>query len=76
MLVFDENEDSTAALKTILEGRVENKPDNIIIYATTNRRHLIVEKFADREEINSKGYYGRKVDLYQIDLVLQLVSLP
>ena len=62
-LVFDENEDSYSALKTILEGRVENKPDNIIIYATTNRRHLIVEKFADREEINSKDTMEEKLSL-------------
>ena len=62
-LVFDENEDSYSALKTILEGRVENKPDNIIIYATTNRRHLIVEKFIDGEEINSKDTIEEKLSL-------------
>lgn len=49
-LVFSDNEASYSALKTILEGRIENRPDNILIYATTNRRHLVQEKFSDRED--------------------------
>lgn len=62
-LVFDENEDSYSALKTILEGRVENKPSNIIIYATTNRRHLITEKFSDRDDIHLKDTMEEKLSL-------------
>ena len=50
-LVFSENEASYSALKTILEGRVENRPNNILIYATTNRRHLVQEKFSDRDDV-------------------------
>jgi len=36
-------------LKAVLEGSVTAKPDNIVIYATSNRRHIVREKFSDRE---------------------------
>ena len=62
-LVFQENEASYSALKTILEGRVENRPDNILIYATTNRRHLVQEKFSDQDEINSRDTREEKLSL-------------
>ena len=62
-LVFAENEASYSALKTILEGRVENRPDNILIYATTNRRHLVQEKFSDGDEIHSKDTKEEKLSL-------------
>ncbi|MBE6050061.1 MAG: ATP-binding protein [Clostridium sp.] len=62
-LVFAENEASYSALKTILEGRVENRPDNILIYATTNRRHLVQEKFSDGDEIHSKDTREEKLSL-------------
>ncbi|MGG7179067.1 ATP-binding protein [Clostridium paraputrificum] len=62
-LVFDDNEDSYSALKTILEGRIENRPSNILIYATTNRRHLIQEKFSDRDDVNSKDTMEEKLSL-------------
>lgn len=62
-LVFAENEQSYSALKTILEGRVENRPDNIIIYATTNRRHLVKEKFSDRDDVHSKDTKEEQLSL-------------
>lgn len=62
-LVFQENEASYSALKTILEGRVENRPDNILIYATTNRRHLVQEKFSDGDEIHSKDTREEQLSL-------------
>lgn len=62
-LVFQENEASYSALKTILEGRVENRPENILIYATTNRRHLVQEKFSDEDEINSRDTREEKLSL-------------
>ena len=62
-LVFDENEESYSALKTILEGRIENRPSNVIIYATTNRRHLVQEKFSDRDEVHSKDTMEEKLSL-------------
>ena len=48
-LVFDENDPMFASCKAILEGSLSKHPDNILIYATTNRRHLIKETFTSRE---------------------------
>lgn len=47
-LAFGDNEDSYTALKAVLEGGLESRASNIVIYATSNRRHLIKEKFSDR----------------------------
>jgi len=52
-LAFEDNEENYTALKAALEGGLECKPKNVIIYATSNRRHLIKEKFSDRAGINS-----------------------
>lgn len=48
-LTFTENEDSFGMLKGVLEGGIVKRPDNIAIYATSNRRHLIKESFTARE---------------------------
>lgn len=48
-LSFTENDDDFAALKAILEGSVSSATDNLVIYATSNRRHLIKESFSTRE---------------------------
>jgi uncharacterized protein len=48
-LSFEEQETHYKALKAILEGGVEAKPDNVVLYATSNRRHLVRERFLDRE---------------------------
>ena len=47
-LSFDEHETGYKDLKAILEGGVEARPDNLLLYATSNRRHLVQERFADR----------------------------
>lgn len=47
-LAFEDNEENYTALKAVLEGGLEAKPANVLIYATSNRRHLIKEKFSDR----------------------------
>ncbi|NLP13617.1 MAG: ATP-binding protein [Clostridium sp.] len=52
-LAFEDSEESYTVLKSILEGGVENRPDNVLIYATSNRRHLIKEKFSDRAGFRS-----------------------
>ncbi|MCR4943144.1 MAG: ATP-binding protein [Clostridium sp.] len=62
-LVFAENEASYSALKTILEGRVENRPDNILIYATTNRRHLVQEKYDDSNDLYAKDTKEEQLSL-------------
>ncbi|MBQ9492729.1 MAG: ATP-binding protein [Oscillibacter sp.] len=48
-LSFTVNDDNFAALKAILEGSVGGRADNVAVYATSNRRHLIKETFSDRE---------------------------
>lgn len=52
-LAFEDSEESYTALKAALEGGIENKPSNVIIYATSNRRHLVKEKFSDRAGLQS-----------------------
>lgn len=47
-LTFNENDDSFNSLKAVLEGSLTKQPNNIAIYATTNRRHLIKETFSAR----------------------------
>jgi predicted AAA+ superfamily ATPase len=47
-LSFEADEDSFKALKVVLEGGLVARPENIVVYATSNRRHLIREFFADR----------------------------
>src|ERR687894_1819985 len=49
-LSFEEREVEYKALKALLEGSVEEPPENVRIYATSNRRNLIRENFADRED--------------------------
>jgi predicted AAA+ superfamily ATPase len=48
-LAFAAEDDNFAALKAILEGSVSAKSANVVIYATSNRRHLVRERFSDRE---------------------------
>jgi predicted AAA+ superfamily ATPase len=46
-LSFEANDDSYKALKACLEGSLQPQPDNVIIYATSNRRHLMPESMQD-----------------------------
>ena len=48
-LSFQKDDDNFSALKAVLEGSVSAKSNNVVIYATSNRRHLVKEKFSDRE---------------------------
>lgn len=48
-LSFDSHEDAFGALKAALEGSLSGRQSNTLIYATSNRRHLIKENFSDRE---------------------------
>ncbi|MDF2566579.1 MAG: putative ATPase superfamily [Oscillospiraceae bacterium] len=48
-LTFNENDDNFGMLKAVLEGSLVKRPPNIVIYATSNRRHLIKETFSARE---------------------------
>jgi predicted AAA+ superfamily ATPase len=48
-LSFEEGEGGYKALKVVLDGSVAASSDNVLIYATSNRRHLLPEKFSDNE---------------------------
>lgn len=50
-LSFEEFEIEYKYLKAVIEGGLETKPDNVLIYATSNRRHLIRETWNDRSDI-------------------------
>lgn len=52
-LTFEEGETGYTALKAVLEGSVESKPENVLIYATSNRRHLVKEYFHERKGLVS-----------------------
>ena len=47
-LSFEEDDDAFKALKVVLEGSVTARPENVVVYATSNRRHLVREFFAER----------------------------
>lgn len=66
-LSFEEFEIEYKYLKAVIEGGLEKKPDNILIYATSNRRHLVREEFSDKE--------GRREDLHSSDTVQEKLSL-
>ena len=52
-LSFDNNESNYKSLKTILEGGLAEKPNNVIFYATSNRRHLISRSMQENEDSTS-----------------------
>ncbi len=64
-LSFSSDDDCFGALKATLEGSVSARADNIAIYATSNRRHLIKESFSDRDGD----------DIHRNDTIQQLISL-
>ena len=64
-LSFLKDDDNFNALKAVLEGSVTAKSSNVVIYATSNRRHIIKEKFSDREGD----------DVHRNDTMQELISL-
>ena len=67
-LSFEEGETQYKTLKAVLEGGLEARPKNVVVYATSNRRHLIKESFSDRRlesdgEIRSQDTLQEKVSL-------------
>ena len=67
-LSFEESELEYKYLKAVIEGGMEKKPDNVLIYATSNRRHLIRETFRDKED-------RRDDDIHKGDTVQEKLSL-
>ena len=68
-LSFEEFEIEYKFLKAVIEGGVETKPDNILIYATSNRRHLIKENWNDRNDQDNTN------DRHHSDTVEEKLSL-
>lgn len=64
-LSFSSGDDCFGALKATLEGSVSSRADNIAIYATSNRRHLVKESFSDREGD----------DIHRNDTIQEMISL-
>lgn len=65
-LSFDEGEGDFRALKTLLDGDIEERPANVLIYATSNRRHLLPERVRDTagdDEIHPEEAVGEKLAL-------------
>ncbi len=64
-LSFDEGEISYRELKAVLEGGVEEKPENVLLYATSNRRHLMAEPMDDNlgREIHPEEAVSEKLSL-------------
>ncbi len=64
-LSFQKDDDDFSALKAILEGSVSAKAQNVVIYATSNRRHLVKETFSDRDGD----------DIHRNDTMQEIISL-
>lgn len=64
-LSFQKDDDNFSALKAILEGSVSAKSSNVVIYATSNRRHLVKESFTDRDGD----------DVHRNDTMQEIISL-
>lgn len=65
-LSFNKNDDCFSMLKAALEGSASAKSKNAVIYATSNRRHIVKENFSDRANEN---------DIHHSDTVQELLSL-
>lgn len=71
-LSFSEQEGQYRELKALLEGGLEARPKNVLVYATSNRRHLVQENFADRE---ITGYDPFQDDVRHMDTLQEKLSL-
>lgn len=67
-LSFEEFEIEYKYLKAVIEGGLEPKPENVLIYATSNRRHLIRETWSDRSDMSDDG-------LHRSDTIQEKLSL-
>ena len=68
-LSFEEDESDYKELKAMLEGALESSGDNVLIYATSNRRHLIRETWSDRSDMEHDG------DVHRSDTMEEKLSL-
>lgn len=84
-LSFEEDDDAFKALKVVLEGGLTRRPQNVVVYATSNRRHLVREFFADRprpsdaDELKSWDTMQEKLsfsDRFGLTLTFESVDQP
>lgn len=68
-LSFEDFETEYKFLKAVIEGDLEVRPDNVLIYATSNRRHLIKETWKDRTDMEHDG------DIHRSDTIEEKTSL-
>ncbi|MBS5334507.1 MAG: AAA family ATPase [Clostridiales bacterium] len=68
-LSFEDFETEYKYLKAVIEGGLEQRPENVLIYATSNRRHLIKETWSDRDDMEHTG------DLHRSDSIEEKLSL-
>ena len=68
-LSFEDFETEYKYLKAVIEGGLEQRPENVLIYATSNRRHLIKETWKDRDDMEHIG------DLHRSDSIEEKLSL-
>ena len=68
-LSFEDFETEYKYLKAVIEGGLEQRPENVLIYATSNRRHLIKETWKDRDDMEHDG------DLHRSDSIEEKLSL-
>ena len=68
-LSFEENETQYKYLKAVMEGGAQAAPENIRIYATSNRRHLVRENWSDRSDMEHDG------DIHRSDTMEEKLSL-
>jgi len=70
-LSFEEHEIEYKFLKAVIEGGVETRPENVLIYATSNRRHLIRETWGDRADMQ----HDPDAEIHRSDTIEEKLSL-
>ncbi len=69
-LSFEENDDSYKGLKPVLEGSIEVPPKNVVVYATSNRRHLVSEFQSDNINV-----HVNQTEIHYSDAIEEKISL-
>ena len=68
---FEAHDSSYRGLKRVLDGSIEAKPNNIVIYASSNRRHLVPEPMSDNEQVT----LGNNGEIHFSDAVEERIAL-
>jgi predicted AAA+ superfamily ATPase len=84
-LSFEDDDDAFKALKVVLEGSTTARPQNVVVYATSNRRHLVREFFSERprprdqDEVQAWDTMQEKLsfsDRFGLTLTFEPADLP